>query len=282
MVHITHINGEHVFSVKDAEDKLKAIFTAHASTIKGGVDNSNSDNSNSETLNSNSPTTAPTTLPSPTTAPTKLPSKLEFTVTFAPEKRLYGKKLKKAIGDFYHFVPGTTKNIKLKPDLEEVPNDMDDDSERNDVGTTIYKMFSGIEYQGKVTGYDPSAKVYHVEYEDGDCEDFYHLEIKQHRKIDKSLVKKKRFKFMKDTQLQVIHSRFAPKEDDYDDHIWTMSLEEVRAIAALRTGLECNEHQVPNEMIRLAIKSLTSDSMIEEEQDMGFMTRKKLKATQLG
>ena len=64
---------------------------------------------------------------------------------------------------------------------------------------------------------------------------------------------------------------------DYDNHMWTMSLEEVRSIAALRTGLDCNEHEVPNKMIRLAIKYLTSDAMTEEEQAMGYITRKKLR-----
>ena len=56
-----------------------------------------------------------------------------------------------------------------------------------------------------------------------------------------------------------------------------MGIDQVRCIAALRSGLDCSEEQVPNEMIRLGIKSLTSHKMTKEEEAMGFMTRRKLK-----
>ena len=66
---------------------------------------------------------------------------------------------------------------------------------------------------------------------------------------DKTIKKKQRWKYMKNKQLQVVNLQFVPTETDYDDHVWTMNIEEVRLIAALRTGLDCSEDQVPNEMV---------------------------------
>ena len=43
-------------------------------------------------------------------------SNFEFQITFAPERKLQGAKLKKAMDDFYGYAPGTTKTIKSKPD----------------------------------------------------------------------------------------------------------------------------------------------------------------------
>ena len=90
----------------------------------------------------------------------------KFSITFAPERPITGKKLKRAIDDYHYFVPGTTKKVKGNH-FEEPATDMDavdDGSTRYHVGTIVYKVFAKTEYKGTVTGYDPSRKLYHVIY----------------------------------------------------------------------------------------------------------------------
>ena len=60
-------------------------------------------------------------------------------MTFAPEDKLLGNKLKKAIDEYNRYTPGTTKTIKSKP--KQLPNlaDVDDNSERFITGTKVLK-----------------------------------------------------------------------------------------------------------------------------------------------
>ena len=82
--------------------------------------------------------------------------KFAFELTFAPEPKLQGEKLKKAIDDFHNYTSGTTKQIKSKPDtVSEELETLDAPTEkRYDVGTKIYKVFDGTEYKGSVMGYN--------------------------------------------------------------------------------------------------------------------------------
>ena len=79
-------------------------------------------------------------------------SDFEFQITFAPERKLQGAKLKKAMDDFYGYAPGTTKTIKSKLDKLPDMKDVDDGSERYGHGTIVYKVFNDIEYRGTVQG----------------------------------------------------------------------------------------------------------------------------------
>ena len=83
------------------------------------------------------------------------------------------KKLKKAIDDYQNYAPGTTKQIKPKPErTDEELETVDSPSEqRYDVNTKIFKVFDGVEYKGSGTGYNTQTKLYHIAYEDGDNED---------------------------------------------------------------------------------------------------------------
>ena len=56
--------------------------------------------------------------------------KFSFSITFAPEKKLLGPKLKKAIDEYYGYTPGTTKNIKSKPTKMSDMDEVDDGSTR--------------------------------------------------------------------------------------------------------------------------------------------------------
>ena len=80
--------------------------------------------------------------------------------------------------EHYGYTPGTTKTINSKPVLDSDISDVDDGTKRYEVGTKIFKVFNDVEYKGTITGYDLKKKLYHILYEDGDAEDFYHNEVK--------------------------------------------------------------------------------------------------------
>ena len=65
----------------------------------------------------------------------KSKSDFSFQITFAPEKKLQGAKLKKAMDDFYGYVPGTTKTIKAKSVKLSDMKDVDDGGTRFPLGT---------------------------------------------------------------------------------------------------------------------------------------------------
>ena len=86
----------------------------------------------------------------------------EFSITFAPERPITGKKLRHAIDDYHHFSPGNAKKIKSKH-VEEPADDMsdvDDNSTRFHLGTVVFKVFGKVEHKGEVTGYNPVTKLY--------------------------------------------------------------------------------------------------------------------------
>ena len=121
---ITHINGEPVFNVKEAAVKLQCLYQDHLRQVQGVAEqNKNND--------------------------------FSFSITFAPEKKLLGAKLKKDMDDYYGYTPGTTKHIKSKPVSDSDLKDVDDGTKRYEEGTKIFKIFNDVEYKGTVTGYDP-------------------------------------------------------------------------------------------------------------------------------
>ena len=70
----------------------------------------------------------------------------EFSITFAPERPITGKKLWHAIDDYHHLSPGTTKKVKSKH-LEEPADDMrdvDDNSTRFHVGTIFLQCLAKL------------------------------------------------------------------------------------------------------------------------------------------
>merc|ERR1739836_31302 len=99
--------------------------------------------------------------------------------------------LKRAIDDYHDLTPGTTKRICDKypdddGDDDGVSFDLDNRTKRFDIGFPIYKVFDNKEYKGKIIGYDSQHRLYQVQYEDGDKEEFYHNEIHAHRNRTKS------------------------------------------------------------------------------------------------
>ena len=106
-------------------------------------------------------------------------------------------------------------------------------------------------------------------------EDFYHNEIKEHSK--QTLPDKQQWKKLKESHVQALMSKFAPRENDYACHIMALNIESIRAITAITTGLGFSEAEIPHEMIHIAINTLTSDAITPEEEAMGHFIRKKLR-----
>ena len=69
------------------------------------------------------------------------------------------------------------QNLTSKP--EELPDmaDVDDDFTRFLVSTKVFKVFNDVKYKGAVTGYDHKKQLYHILYDKGGAEDYYHNEV---------------------------------------------------------------------------------------------------------
>ena len=78
-------------------------------------------------------------------------------------------------------------------------------------------------------------------------------------------------------------AKFAPTNADFKEHEHLIDIDDVQAIAFLqRTRKETEEidmleKAIPTKMIKLIINTLNLDSIIPEEQALGYYTRKKLK-----
>ena len=71
--------------------------------------------------------------------------------------------------------------------------------------------------------------------------------------------------------------KFSPTDMELEEHVMSLSIEDIRAIAPVRHRIDMSESAISSEMIQLCINILNSDHMIKEEQTLGYFTRKKLK-----
>merc|ERR1712032_1068982 len=85
---ITHIDGDPVFNAQDANTKLDQLYQEHLRKVQWVAGKNNNNNNNNNNTNN-----------------------FSFSITFAPEKKLLGAKLKKAMDEYYGYAPGTTKTI---------------------------------------------------------------------------------------------------------------------------------------------------------------------------
>ena len=201
----------------------------------------------------------------------------EFSITFAPERPITGKKLCHAIDDYHHFSPGTTKKVKSKH-LEEPADDMsdvDNNSTHFHVGTPVFKVFGKVEHQGQVTEYDPVNKLYHIVYDDDDSKDYYHNEVRDQQK--RSLSKRRQWRKPKSAKIHHLHSKYASKESNYEDHVMTLTVENIQSSARLQDNHDITPEDLPIEMIQIAINTLQSDSITAEEASIGHFTQRKLR-----
>lgn len=202
----------------------------------------------------------------------------KFQITFALERPITSKKLKRAINDYYYFVPENTKNVKGNP-IEEPDVDMDvinDGSTCFHVGTVVYKVFAKVKYKGTFAGYNPIRKSYHVIDEDDYSEDYYHNEVHDHQK--RSLLVYDGYHKPKKIKLYHLQSKYTPQETDYEEHIMFLSVEIICAIVSLyHDTIDLSEDTITNEMIHIVISTPQSDSVIPEEHALEHFTHRKLR-----
>ena len=119
-----------------------------------------------------------------------------------------------------------------------------------------------MEYKESVTGYNTQTKLYHIAYEDGDNEDMYHSEVKEHHHANvKRLPKRKIWKKKNSIAATNFVKRYAPTEMDYQEHVLSLSTADIRAIASLRhDDIALSEKTIPTEMIQICIN--TNDVVI--------------------
>ena len=84
------------------------------------------------------------------------------------------------------------------------------------------------------------------------------------------------------SQLQKVlteHNLFNPSDpDDSQDHVPTLSIPDIRAIAAIRhPGIDFSETSISTEEVGVVINAITSHAITPEEQALGRFTRRKLK-----
>ena len=119
------------------------------------------------------------------------------------------------------------------------------------------------------------TKLYHITYDDDDNEEYYHNEVRDQRK--RTLSKRRQWRKPKSAKIHHLHSKYAPKESDYVEHVMTLTVENIRSITSLRYDLDMSTKDVPIEIIQIAIHTLQSDSITPEEAAIGHFTRQKLK-----
>eukprot|EP00978_Attheya_sp_CCMP212_P017880 scaffold48175_cov41-Attheya_sp.AAC.1 len=60
--------------------------------------------------------------------------------------------------------------------------------QRVPIGTRVTKLFDGIPFDGSITSYDPLHEYYHVNYDDGDSEDFTLAECQKYFSVPTILI----------------------------------------------------------------------------------------------
>ena len=113
---------------------------------------------------------------------------------------------------------------------------VDNDSTRFHVGTIVFKVFGKVEHQGKVVGFDAVNKLYHIVYDDDDTEEYYHNKVRDQRK--RSLSKRRQWMKPKSAKIHYLHSKYAPKESDYVEHVMALTVETIQSIASLRSNID--------------------------------------------
>ena len=61
----------------------------------------------------------------------------------------------------------------------------------------------------------------------------------------------------------MLHAKYAPTEFDFDDHVLTMSVDTIRAIAAVRTCLDFSENTVSTEELTIPINAIQSKAILD-------------------
>ena len=106
-------------------------------------------------------------------------------------------------------------------------DNVDDNSTKFYVGTPVSKVFGKVEHQGKVTGYNPVTKLYHTMMIPKNTNTIK-WEI-NNRELSKREDKEK----LKSVKIHHLHSKYAPEEFDYVEHVMTLTVQTIRYVASL-------------------------------------------------
>lgn len=76
-------------------------------------------------------------------------------------------------------------------------------------------------------------------------------------------------------------TRVTPREDDFDEHEYTLLIDDIRAIVAIKPSrrygqLDMSPEVIPTIIIQLCINTLTSDAVTPEKEVVEYFMRKKL------
>ena len=61
---------------------------------------------------------------------------------------------------------------------------------------------------------------------------------------------------------------------ELEEHVLSLLIEDIKAIASIRHGIDMSESAISSEMNQICINTLNSDHMTNEEQTLGYFTRR--------
>lgn len=68
-------------------------------------------------------------------------------------------------------------------------------------------------------------KLYHIVYDDDDSEEYYYNEVRDQQ--NRSLSKQRQWRKPKSAKIHCLNSKYAPKESNYEDHVMTLTVENI-------------------------------------------------------
>ena len=169
--------------------------------------------------------------------------------------------------------PSIAKRSKL--DANDHPDPLQPDNDgtpRHQIGTTACKCFNNFECKGEIVHHDHNDQLCQISHSDGDREQTWHNEVKNHLQSTRNPKK------VKKQQINQILTKLAPTEFDADSHSPGFDIASVQAITAVRfRDATATATAAFDEDIRLCLQTLGSDSTTPEKQALGRFTCRKLK-----
>ena len=95
------------------------------------------------------------------------------------------------------------------------------------------------------------TKLYQIVYNNDDTEQYYHNEERYQQK--RSLSKRRQRRKPKSAKIHHLYSKYDTNEIDFEEHVMTLTVENIRAIASLQYNLNISTKDVPIEMLKLLL-----------------------------
>ena len=136
------------------------------------------------------------------------------------------------------------------------------------MGLQDIKCFNNIECKGEIVCCDHNNQLCQIPHSDGDQEQMWHNEVKNHLHGTRNPKKAKK------QHVNQILTNPAPTKLDADSHSPGFDVATIRAITAIKFG----DDAASDKEIQLCIQTLGSNSTTPEEQAIGRFTCRKLKS----